>query len=161
MAECGEDFKANTSIGDSFTTISTDVNHKDQSKFSERFSSDIAHPKKMAEYESFAESHRKLLERENKELNEKFSEELEQAHDIESSVASVASLLNDFSRLLEKQSVDIVDIHEDSKTTSNFVKDAEAQLVLTIERSKSSQRNMVIVTIGLSLLLLLLDFLTP
>lgn len=130
-------------------------------KFSERYESEIANPKQMKQYKDFFEEHKELLVLENKELHEKFSEELAEAQSIEKSVQSIAYLLSDFTRILEQQNENIEDVHTDSKATSAFVHGADEQLLLTIERSKSSQRNMVIVTIGLSILLLLLDYLTP
>lgn len=130
-------------------------------KFSERYTSDIAAPKQMKQYQIFFEARKELFANENKDLREKFSEELHEAESIEQSVQSIATLLSDFSAILEKQSDSMDDVLVDSKTTSAFVSGADEQLRLTIDRSKSSQRSMVIVTIGLSILLLLLDYLSP
>jgi hypothetical protein len=131
------------------------------SKFSDRYVSEVALPKQMDKYQQFYDDHKELLVNENKELNEKFSEELDEAQNIERSVQSIAYLLNDFSRILEQQSDGVEEVHTDSRATSAFVREADAELSLTIERSKSSQRNMVFVTVGLALLLLLLDYFTP
>lgn len=44
--------------------------------------------------------------------------------------------------------------------TTELVKDADEELCLTLERSNKHSRNMFIIIAGLSVLLLLLDFLT-
>jgi hypothetical protein len=142
-------------------TIQPVKNNAISNKFSERYIAEIVAPKKMALYENFANNHKKLLSLENKELQLKFSEELLEAQNIEKSVMEVSSLLNEFSRILELQSDGLTEIHKDTQDTASFVKEAESQLDLTIERSKSSQKNMVFVTLGLAFLLLLLDYLTP
>lgn len=144
-------------------TVTAEESSKDAecTNFAERYVSEVAQPKQMRQYQTFFEEHKELLANENKELHDKFSEELDEAQLIERSVQSVAYLLSDFSKILERQGEGIEDVNTDSKAASAFVQSADEQLHLTIERSKSSQRNMVIVTIGLSVLLLLLDFLTP
>ena len=129
--------------------------------FAERYVSEVALPKQMATYKNFYEEHSELLSIENKELNEKFSSDLDEARLVERSVQSISHMLNDFSRILEEQSDHLNDVKEDSGATTTFIQDADRELLVTIERSKSSQRNMVIVTLGLSILLLILDYLTP
>ena len=112
-------------------------------------------------YVGFAEQHKKLLERENRELRERFSEELLEAEEVEKSVQSIAVLMSEFSRMISVQSSDVDFVHQSAKSSTEFVKETEMQLDLTIDRSKSSQRNMIIVTLGLAILLLILDYLTP
>jgi hypothetical protein len=129
--------------------------------FADRYVSEVAPPKLLQTYVGFAEQHKQLLERENKELRDRFSEELLEAEEVEKSVQSIAMLMSEFSRMISTQSSDVDFVHQSAKSTADFVKETEAQLDLTIDRSKSSQRNMIIVTVGLAVLLLILDYLTP
>ena len=129
--------------------------------FADRYVSEVAPPKQLQVYVGFAEQHKKLLERENRELRERFSEELLEAEEVEKSVQSIAVLMSEFSRMISVQSSDVDFVHQSAKSSTEFVKETEMQLDLTIDRSKSSQRNMIIVTLGLAILLLILDYLTP
>jgi len=129
--------------------------------FATRFSSEVAAPKKLKEYEEFASKHKASLLAESKQLSEKFSENLQTAMSVERSVVGVFDMLNQFIGLLKDQEEVIVDVHDSSKTATQHVKETDEQLLLTIERSRNYQRSTVMLVVIMSILLLLLDAMTP
>ena len=94
-----------------------------------------------------------------KSLKTKFSEDLEIAFDTENTVMKVSNLMNEFVNMLKIQSEQIQDVNTDAEIVKDHVEDADRELILTIQRSKSYQRNMIILVLGLSFLLLFLDWL--
>ena len=70
-------------------------------------------------------------------------------------------MLSEFSHLLQSQSEIVDDVHSAAVYATDHVKQTDDELLLTIERSQSHTRNMAILTIGLAVLLLLLDLLSP
>lgn len=60
--------------------------------FATRFSSEVAAPKKMKQYEDFAVKHKESLLAESKQLSEKFSENLQTAMSIEKTVVGKRKL---------------------------------------------------------------------
>lgn len=151
----------------SVTKTSQEMNTVDTSKtslpksFAERYESEIAPPSKMKEYESVAANHKAALLKETRQLRDKFSEEMQEANKMEQTVVGISGMLEEFVRILQLQSDSIEDVHGASKAATKHVEDTSEQLLLTIERSQSHQRTMVLLTVVLGLLLLLLDFLTP
>eukprot|EP01041_Mallomonas_annulata_P006118 gene6118-12385_t len=151
-----------TSTTTTTTPVATVLKTAQVSKsFAERYESEVAAPSKMKEYQIIASKHKISLLKETKQLHEKFSEDRKQAHQMEATVGSISSMLEEFARIIQQQSENVLDIHHASKTATEHVKDTGNQLLLTIERSQSNRRNMVMLIIGLAVLLLLLDFLTP
>ena len=67
--------------------------------------------------------------------------------------------MNEFVNMLKIQSEQIQDVNTDAEIVKDHVEDADRELILTIQRSKSYQRNMIILVLGLSFLLLFLDWL--
>lgn len=132
-----------------------------KASFADRYVAEMADPSTMRRYESFAEQHRELLSSERAEIKDRMPEELLEAESVERSVEDVAALLGEFSRILQSQSEVLEEVHTDSSAATGLVRGAEEQLDLTIERSKASQRTMIVVVLGLGFLLLLLDYITP
>mmetsp|Transcript_4606 Transcript_4606/g.4731 ORF Transcript_4606/g.4731 Transcript_4606/m.4731 type:complete len:335 (-) Transcript_4606:103-1107(-) len=129
--------------------------------FAERYESEIAPPSKMREYQTIASRHRVSLLKETRQMQEKFSTERKEAHRMEHTVAGISTMLDEFVRILQHQSEHVMDVHDTSKTATDHVKQTSDELQLTIERSQSHRRNMVALTLGLAILLLLLDYITP
>ena len=129
--------------------------------FAERYTSEIAPPMKMKEYEAIAIKHKKALLNETKILHEKYSEDRKLAYNMEQTVAGVSGMLDEFVNILQSQSGSIQDINLTSKQATQNVRQTGDQLLLTIERSQSHQRNMVILIICLGILLLILDYISP
>ena len=129
--------------------------------FASRYEGEIGPPSKIVEYSNIAKSHRTELLKETKYLQQKFSHDLQQANDIEKTVNSISNMLGEFVRILQSQSGTVEDAHTTSKAATHNITQTADELLLTIERSQSHQRNIVIITILLALLLLFLDFVTP
>lgn len=95
----------------------------------------------------------------SKSIKNKFSEDLEMAFDTENTVMKISNLMNEFVNMLKIQSEQIQDVSTDAVLVKDHVEDADNELILTIQRSKSYQRNMIILVLGLSFILLFLDWL--
>lgn len=80
---------------------------------------------------------------------------------MEQSVNGITGMMTEFMTLLESQSDTLVDIGDSSKLVVNSVKQAEAELTLTLSRTQHHQWSMIALVIALTLMLLLLDALTP
>lgn len=152
-------WKASTPSSSSST--STTSSQLPKPSFSERYQSEIAPPIKMKEYEQFASKYKEELLYESKQMTIKYHEELQETYNMESTITSLYSMMNDFITVLQSQEDIIIDIHDTSKKTTTYVKETDKELILTIDRSKSYQMTIVSMIIGLSLFLLLLDSLTP
>jgi len=129
--------------------------------FATRYTSEIAPPSKLKEYEEFSLKHKASLMAESKQLSEKFSENLQTAMSIEKTVVGVFDMLNQFIGLLKDQEEAIVEVHESSKTATQHVKDTDEELLLTIERSRNYQLSTVMVVVVMAIFLLVLDAMTP
>lgn len=129
--------------------------------FVDRYESEIAPPKKIIEYKSVALKHKENLLKESKNLHKKYSQDLLDANKIENNVTKISNLLFEFVSILQSQREQVDDVNNAGKTTIDYVKDTDNELMLTIERSESHQKAMMMLTVGLALLLLLLDFITP
>jgi hypothetical protein len=55
----------------------------------------------------------------------------------------------------------IEDVREAAVDSTQYVKDTDEELLLTLERSQSHSRNMMILTVALAVLILFLDWITP
>lgn len=132
-----------------------------QQSFVDRYESEIAPPKQLKEYHELGLKHKKLLLKESKSLQVQYSTDLLEANKMEVSVQKISNLLLDFVTILQGQREQVDDVNHCGKVTLDFVKDTDDELSLTIQRSESHQRSMVLLTVGLGLLLLLLDYITP
>lgn len=131
------------------------------SNFAERYGDEVAPVTKLKEYERLASKDKAKLFKETKDLRAKFSEDYNDTMKMEETVGLISNLLGDFVRILQSQEVFVEEVGSHGKAATEQVEQAEEELIKTIERSTKSQRNMAIVTVGLALFLLLLDFLTP
>lgn len=132
-----------------------------QQSFVDRYESEIAPPKQLKEYQDLGLKHKKLLLKESKSLQVQYSTDLLEANKMEITVQKISNLLLDFVTILQGQREQVDDVNHCGKVTLDFVKDTDDELALTIQRSESHQRSMVLLTVGLGLLLLLLDYITP
>ena len=128
--------------------------------FVDRYESEIAPPKQLKEYHELGLKHKKLLLKESKSLQIQFSTELIEANKMEKTVQKVTNLLLDFVTILQGQREQVDDVNKCGKSTLEYVKDADDELSLTIERSESHQRSMLFLHLGFAFFLLLLDFLS-
>ena len=67
----------------------------------------------------------------------------------------------EFANILSTQSEGLEEVHAEGKDASSAVEASSSELQLTIDRSESHGRNVVFVSVGLAVVLLLLDFITP
>jgi len=126
--------------------------------FLEKLDKAAAPSHQIEKYNALAEKHKKVLMKEAKGMQTKFSEELVQAHQMESSISQIGSMLTEFVSILQDQSELVGDVHEDAKQTTETVKGSGGELQLTIERSENSGKSIILLSIGLGILLLLLDY---
>ena len=131
------------------------------SDFSTRYEDEIASTTKLHTYKLLVDKHRTTLTAEAKVLQSQFHSELIEARQIETSVYNISNLLTEFSSILQGQSTLVTNLYETTSYTSDFITDTEKELRLTLERSKNSSRNMILVALLFSILLLLLDWITP
>ena len=129
--------------------------------FSTRYEDEIASTAKLHTYRLLGDKHRTTLTAEAKVLQSQFQNELIEARQIETSVYNISNLLTEFSSILLGQSTLVTNLYETTSYTSDFITDTEKELRLTLERSKNSSRNMILVALLFSILLLLLDWITP
>lgn len=166
----GEDSKPNTFTGDTesvtpiledATVVSSNRGNNNQNTFAQRYIDEIASQSKLTEYESVARKQKESLLKEARILKVRFSEEIRESQKMERTVGNISSMINEFSQLIEAQSGLVGTIAEVSQDTTASVKSTDAELLLTLERSQSQQYSMIFFILGMSFLLLLLDFLTP
>jgi hypothetical protein len=129
--------------------------------FSQRYEDEMATTQQLKMYDSFSTQYKSQLLKEANILKTRFSEEMSVVHQMETSVNAISSMLTQFVGILQEQT-DVVDgVHELAVDTTEFVKDTDEELCITIERSNQNSRNMVMIITILACLLILLDFLTP
>jgi len=90
-----------------------------------------------------------------------YSEEIQESQRMERTMNNITSMISEFVQLIESQTVYVDAIGEVSQDTTASVKSADAELLLTLERTQSHQWSMILFILGMALLLLLLDFLSP
>jgi len=129
--------------------------------FVDRYEAEIAPPVRLKEYQAIARKHKEVLLRESKDLQSQYSDDLKQAHKMESTVGHISRLLTEFVQILQTQRDSVDEVHTAGKQATDLVKDTDHELQLTIERSESHSRTMTLLAVGLALLLLLLDWVTP
>jgi hypothetical protein len=131
------------------------------SSFAQRYVDEIAPAAKLREYEALASTHKAALLREAQVLKVQFSDDMQESRRMEQAVSSISVLVGDFVQMIEAQSDLVGTIGEVSEDATEAVKQTDAELLLTLERSQSHQWSMVGFILGMAALLLLLDFLTP
>jgi len=130
-------------------------------RFAERYESEVAKPSVLRQLDDIVARQKASLLKEATHLSQVFSQELALVTSAESTVESVASMLGDFVALLSEQAEQVEEIAESGKTTTDAVRHTAGELQKTIDRTESHGRNMAFLAIGLALLLLLLDWITP
>lgn len=130
--------------------------------FADRYTSEIigkvSQEKKLTE---IAKKHKSRFMKESEYLSSKFSREIEEAHRMEQNVVVVTEMIGRFAQILSSQSDQVVEMHDSSASATSLVKQTEEELLLTVKRSETSQTTMTALILGLALLLLAVDFLTP
>lgn len=129
--------------------------------FAQRYVDEIAPQSKMREYEAVALRQKEVLVREARQLKTRYSEDVQESHRMERTMNNITSMISEFVQLIESQTVYVDAIGEVSQDTTASVKSADAELLLTLERSQSHQWSMISFIWGMALLLLVLDFLSP
>ena len=129
--------------------------------FAQRYIDEIAPSSKLREYEAVAVRHKDALMREARILKVRFSDDMQESQRMERTVGGIASMISEFVQLVEAQSEQVDTVGEVSQDATQSVKSADAELLLTLERSQSHQWSMIMFVLGMALLLLLLDFVTP
>jgi hypothetical protein len=129
--------------------------------FVDRYESEIAPPARFKEYEAIALKHKDILLKESKALQAQYSEDMKEAFKMETTVNRISSYLSEFVQILQSQRDLVDDVHTASKVATQHVKQTDTELTTTIERTESHSRYMVILTVGLAIMLLILDFVTP
>lgn len=138
-----------------------DNSNSNSNTFAQRYIDEIATQSKLKEYESIAHKQKESLLKEARILKVRFSEDIRESQKMERTVSNISSMISEFSQLIEAQSGMVDTIGEVSQDSTASVKSADAELLLTLERSQSHQYSMIFFIVGMSILLLLLDFLTP
>ena len=126
--------------------------------FVAKYEREAGPPSKLRLYDSLASKHKTVLMREASNMQVKFSEGLQNATSMERTVNQIGELLTEFATILQSQSGQVEEVNDDAKQTEEHVKSSKSQLQLTIERSEKNQKSIVLLSVGLALLLLLLDW---
>lgn len=129
--------------------------------FAQRYIDEIAPQNKMREYEAVAVMQKEVLVKEARQLKVRYSEDIQESQRMERTMNNITSMISEFVQLIESQTVYVDAIGEVSQDTTASVKSADAELLLTLERSQSHQWSMIGFIMGMSFLLLVLDFLSP
>ena len=105
--------------------------------------------------------HKEVLFKEAKILKARFSDDMLESHKMERTVMDISSMLSEFSNLIESQSGIVDTIGEVSKDATESVQHTDKELLLTLQRTQSHQWTMIIFILGMSILLLFLDVISP
>ncbi len=132
-----------------------------QQSFAQRYIDEIAPVSKLKEYNSIAMKHKEVLFKEAKILKARFSDDMLESHKMERTVMDISSMLSEFSNLIESQSGIVDTIGEVSKDATESVQHTDKELLLTLQRTQSHQWTMIIFILGMSILLLFLDVISP
>eukprot|EP01036_Dinobryon_divergens_P026396 gene26394-35039_t len=129
--------------------------------FAQRFVDEVAPPSKMREYRDIALRRRRALLQESELMHARFGLEFQEAQRMERTVSGISGMIGEFAALIEAQSELVDGIDSVSKEATSRVRQTDAELQLTLERSQSHQLSMTALLLLLSFALLLLDFLSP
>ena len=127
----------------------------------ERYSNEVASVSRMKEYELLATRQREVLFNENKNLREKFSEDVQEAISLEKNISKISSMISEFLQILQTQSETVQDVHSAGRDANNQVEQTEEELALTIKRTESYTNTIFLMLAVFTVLLLLLDYLSP
>lgn len=131
------------------------------SSFAQRYIDEIAPPSKVREYENIAAKHKASLLKEAKMLHVQFSDDMKESMRMEAVVTNISHMMTEFASMIDEQSDGVEYVGETSKDATKSVQITDEQLLLTLERTQSHQLSMVFLIVGLGVLLLILDFITP
>jgi hypothetical protein len=126
--------------------------------FVAKYEKEAATTTQLKQYDSLAAQHKIALVKEAAGMQVKFSKELQHATRMEGTINQIGELLTEFATILQSQSGQVGDVHDDAKQAQEHVQSSKAQLQLTIERSEKNQKSIIFLSTGLALLLLLLDW---
>ena len=126
--------------------------------FVDKYEKEAGSSAQMRVYDSLAKKHKSALMKEASSLQLKFSEDMQNATKIEGAINQIGELLTEFASILQPQSEQIEYVRDDAKEAQEHVKSSKSQLQLTLERSERNQKSIVFLSVGLALLLLLLDW---
>jgi hypothetical protein len=129
--------------------------------FAQRYIDEIAPVSKLKEYNDIAVKHKEVLFKEAKILKARFSDDMLESHKMERTVMDISSMLSEFSNLIESQSGIVDTIGEVSKDATESAQHTDKELLLTLQRTQSHQWTMIIFILGMSILLLFLDVISP
>lgn len=129
--------------------------------FAERYESEVAKPSLMKKYDDIVNRQKASLLKEAKHLTVRFSEELHEVTSAEASSVLLSSMLTDFMGILAEQSEQVDVVSGSGRAATEAVKQTDAELQLTLERTESHQKNMVLLACSLAILLILLDWASP
>ncbi len=73
----------------------------------------------------------------------------------------MSNLLVEFVTILQTQDGVVEEMQDEGRSAAVAVKDSGQELQTTLERSEAHGRNVVFMSVGLAIFLLLLDFITP
>ena len=130
-------------------------------RLGDRYSAEVASVSKMKEYEMVATRQKEVLFNENRNLREKFSEELKEAITLESNVTKISNSITEFLQILQSQSETVQDVHRSGVDAIEQVQQTEDELALTVKRADSYNNMMFLIIMVFSVVLILLDYLSP
>lgn len=152
---------ADNEVSKQSTTKSVTAPTVVNSTFAERYVDEIAPTAKMKVYRNIAATHKESLLKEARIMQVRFSDDAQESARMEREVGRISQMLTQFVGLLEAQSEVVSDINESAKLATRSVTQAGTQLQQTIARTESGQWSMVLLVVGLSVLIVLLDAMTP
>jgi len=156
-----EPFQQDLVLAESSVSKSAAKGASSNDTFAQRYIDEIAPQSKMREYEAVAVKQKEVLVKEARQLKVRYSEDIQESQRMERTMNNITSMISEFVQLIESQTVYVDAIGEVSQDTTASVKSADAELLLTLERSQSHQWSMIGFILGMAFLLLVLDFLSP
>ena len=165
----GQDSTNSSSSGSSSSTSSSSSSSSSNNAknpvvpkgFADRYVDEIAPPSKMKHYEEIAQSQKEQLFAESSCLHSKLSEDAREALDVERNINAISEDLSRFLDILASQQDDIQDVEQAANEAVEHVKETDVELKTTIARSESHTNTMIAIMMGMSFILLLLDYTNP
>jgi hypothetical protein len=159
----------NNTSNNTTTTTTTNNNNNNKRKeidrvdqsFEQRYIDQLGPLAMTQKYEDIAEQQKKRLWKETINLQKRFSAEIEESFRMEHTIMSISTLVSEFANFIEGQTSLVEEIADVAQETTNSVQSADQELLIIVERTQSQNWNMIILICSLSLLLLLLHFITP
>lgn len=150
-----------TSLVYEVSKSSSDLASKQKAILVERYSSEVATVSKLKEYDDVARKQKETLLKENQSLKVKFSQEVLEARQLEKTIVTVSHMISEFIQILHSQSESVQDIHGAGKDATAHVNQVNDELMLTIQRTQSHSSTMILIILSLTVMLIILDYLTP